>query len=697
MKKTVLLIWVALITVSCDLLFNRDSDSTPPTEDIAVSAVNASPSVIKGEIATVEVTVKNSGNLNINEGIEITLSDITEEVQIGTQVIEDGLARNDSVILNYNWNTGSSEVGDHTIVASHNYNDDNNDNDSLMSALKINAPDITDLAISTIIVPDMVDKGKVVDVEVILKNVGNQDVAEEVTVTLNDDTDGTIIAKQTFSEGIATNDSTTLIFNWSTSEASIGNHTLTASHEFSDENSANDARTKSITVNEAPVPDIAIISLEVPEEATQGDEVNISFTIENIGTKDAQEDFEVILTDQTDGNELARQAITDGLAVGDKIVISLIWDTDGASIGEHTLESRHSFNDENKSNDTKTAGMIINEVPVTDIAITEVNAEPTSTYQGEKEVTVSVTVKNMGNQEVENPLEVTLTDKTDGKTIETKTINNLPSGGESETFTFNWGTENASVGDHELVVEHNLNDDDNTNNSGSVTVFVDEPPFIDLELISISAPSSATMGDTVTVTARVQNRGNRNVDQPIDIKLTDDTDGTTISIITIGEGLVEGESKNVSFEWDTKDESLGEHKLTASHDLDDDNSSNDSRSLTVTIIEPIFFDIAVTDIEADDRVERGDFVDIKVTLKNQGNRDVNSDITVTLRNERTGSTIGTQFIRGGLEEGKSTSRTFSWFTIGAPPGNHTLIATHDFDDDEDSNNSLSKDIFIEND
>ena len=697
MNKTGLLVLAALMAVSCDLLFNRDSDSTPPTKDIAVSAINASPSVIKGEIATVEVTVKNPGNLNINEEIEIKLTDLTEEVLIGTQIIENGLARNDSVVLNYNWKTDNSEVGDHTIIASHNYNDDNIDNDSLMSALKINAADITDLTISTINVPDMVDRGNVVDVEVILKNVGNQDVAEAVTVTLNDDTDGTIIGKQTFSEGITNNDSTTLIFNWSTDEVSIGNHSLTASHAFSDENSANDALTKSIIVNEAPVADIAVISLDAPNEATQGDKVNISFTLENVGTKDTQEDFEAVLTDQTDGNELTRQIINGGLAVGDKIVISLNWNTEGASIGEHTLEARHNFNDDNKSNDTQATGIIINEVPLTDIAITEVNAEPTSTYQGEKEVTVSVIVENLGNQEIDNPLEVTLTDKTDGKTIETKTLNNVPSEGQSETMTFKWITKEASVSEHELFIEHNLDDDDNSNNSGSVTVFVDEPPFIDLSLVSISAPSSATMGDTVTVTARVNNSGNRNINQPIDIRLTDDTDGTTIGIVTIVEGLAQGESKNVSFDWDSEDASLGEHTLTASHELDDDNNSNDSRSLTITIIEPIFLDIAITDIEAEERVERGDFVDIKVTLKNQGNRDVNSIITVTLRNQRTGSIIGTQLINGGLEKGKTTTRTFGWFTIAAPTGNHTLIATHNYDDDNNSNNSRSKDIFIEDD
>lgn len=697
MNKTGLLVLAALMAVSCDLLFNRDSDSTPPTKDIAVSAINASPSVIKGEIATVEVTVKNPGNLNINEEIEIKLTDLTEEVLIGTQIIENGLARNDSVVLNYNWKTDNSEVGDHTIIASHNYNDDNIDNDSLMSALKINAADITDLTISTINVPDMVDRGNVVDVEVILKNVGNQDVAEAVTVTLNDDTDGTIIGKQTFSEGITNNDSTTLIFNWSTDEVSIGNHSLTASHAFSDENSANDALTKSIIVNEAPVADIAVISLDAPNEATQGDKVNISFTLENVGTKDTQEDFEAVLTDQTDGNELTRQIINGGLAVGDKIVISLNWNTEGASIGEHTLEARHNFNDDNKSNDTQATGIIINEVPLTDIAITEVNAEPTSTYQGEKEVTVSVIVENLGNQEIDNPLEVTLTDKTDGKTIETKTLNNVPSEGQSETMTFKWITKEASVSEHELFIEHNLDDDDNSNNSGSVTVFVDEPPFIDLSLVSISAPSSATMGDTVTVTARVNNSGNRNINQPIDIRLTDDTDGTTIGIVTIVEGLAQGESKNVSFDWDSEDASLGEHTLTASHELDDDNNSDDSRSLTITIIEPIFLDIAITDIEAEERVERGDFVDIKVTLKNQGNRDVNSIITVTLRNQRTGSIIGTQLINGGLEKGKTTTRTFGWFTIAAPTGNHTLIATHNYDDDNNSNNSRSKDIFIEDD
>jgi hypothetical protein len=205
------------------------------------------------------------------------------------------------------------------------------------------------------------------------------------------------------------------------------------------------------------------------------------------------------------------------------------------------------------------------------------------------------------------------------------------------------------------------------------------------------------MGDTVTVTTRVNNNGNRNIDQPIDIRLTDDTDGTTIGIVTIAEGLAEGESKNISFNWDTEDVSIGQHTISASHDLDDDDNGNDSSSLTIVINEPIFFDIAVTDIGAKDQIERGDFVEIKVTLENKGNRDVNSRITVTLRNQTTGSIIGVQFINSGLEKGKFTSRTFGWLATRTPSGINTLVATHDFDDDKESNNSRTKEIFIEDD
>lgn len=695
MKKTFLIVLAALMTVSCDLLFNRDSDSIPPTNDIAVTAINTSPSATIGEVIKIDVTVMNPGNLDVKDEIEITLINRTEGVIIGTSTIAEGLARSDSVILSYSWDTRESLAGDHTIVAAHNIIDDNVTNDSLMAVLKIIDPDITDLAIVSVSAPDMVNEGETVEVGVTVKNVGNQEVNNAVTIILKDKTTGIDIGSQTVDEGITIGDSVIVTFNWDTEGEPLGVHDLEACHRFGDENPANDSLSQSVTVNEAQAADLAITQFDVRGSATQGENIPVSVTVQNIGNLDTSESFEIILRDQTDDIQLAQQTISDGLASGNKVVISFNWDTDQASIGEHTLIASQNLKDINDANDTLTTQITINEIPVTDIAIINVSADPTSTYQGEKKVVVSVTVVNLGNQDVKNALNVTLTDQTDGKTIETKILNNGLSEGSSETLTFMWDTQNASVGNHILVVVHGLDDDDNANNTGSVTVFVDEPPFIDVEVISISAAFSARLGDKVTVTAQLRNGGNRDINESITVTLIDETDTITIDTDrnTLSAGLDEGEVRTVTFEWDTKGASRGDHTLTVSHDLNDDNRSNDSRSHTIAII---FLDIAITGIEANDRVEQGDVLNVKVTLENKGNWDITQSITVMLFDQEVGSRIGDpQVIPGGLQVGKSVSIFFNWFTFGVSTGPHTLLATHDFDDDDDTNNSRSIVVTVE--
>src|SRR5439155_923520 len=49
--------------------------------------------------------------------------------------------------------------------------------------------------------------------------------------------------------GLAAGASTTLTFSWNTTASSIGNHTLTASHDFTDENAANNQASTTVTVN----------------------------------------------------------------------------------------------------------------------------------------------------------------------------------------------------------------------------------------------------------------------------------------------------------------------------------------------------------------------------------------------------------------------------------------------------------------
>jgi hypothetical protein len=94
-------------------------------------------------------------------------------------------------------------------------------------------------------------QGDVASVDVTVENVGNQDVTSDINVTLTDDTDGITIGTQTISGGLAAGASATLPFSWDTAGASLGDHILTASHDFADDDVANDSRSTTVMVTES--------------------------------------------------------------------------------------------------------------------------------------------------------------------------------------------------------------------------------------------------------------------------------------------------------------------------------------------------------------------------------------------------------------------------------------------------------------
>jgi hypothetical protein len=106
---------------------------------------------------------------------------------------------------------------------------------------------VTDIAITSVSAPSSVTQGATANVLVTVQNVGNQPVGSSMDVTLTDVTGGTIIGTQTV-PGLAASASTTLTYNWNTTGASLGTHMLTASHNFTDDNAANNQRSTNVTI-----------------------------------------------------------------------------------------------------------------------------------------------------------------------------------------------------------------------------------------------------------------------------------------------------------------------------------------------------------------------------------------------------------------------------------------------------------------
>jgi hypothetical protein len=120
---------------------------------------------------------------------------------------------------------------------------------------------LTDVAVNSVTAPGSATQGATVNVSVVVRNAGNQPVGA-FDVTLDEQPDGVTIGTQSVA-GLAPGATTTLSFSWNTTSASLGAHTLSARHNFTDENAANDAASTTVQVNAfVPTVDIHVGDLD---------------------------------------------------------------------------------------------------------------------------------------------------------------------------------------------------------------------------------------------------------------------------------------------------------------------------------------------------------------------------------------------------------------------------------------------------
>jgi hypothetical protein len=110
-------------------------------------------------------------------------------------------------------------------------------------------------------------------------------------------------------------------------------------------------------------------------------------------------------------------------------------------------------------------------------------------------------------------------------------------------------------------------------------------PVTDVAVTDVSAPSAVTGGTSPDVTVTVRNLGNQDVTDSFDAILLDDTDGVTIGVQPVP-GLAAGATTTVTFNWNTAGSSLGDHTLSASHDLTDADPGNNQRTTIVAVTDP---------------------------------------------------------------------------------------------------------------
>src|SRR6266566_678362 len=564
-----------------DLVLNRfgvriDGFAPPPPgplTDLAVTSVSG-PSTIVNVAANVTVTVKNFGNQDVSS-FDVSLEDTTDHVTVGTQTVA-GLTAGTATNMSFAWTPRSA--GDHVLIGRHSLSDDKASNNQRFATVTV-MPAVTDVAVSSISSSGPLIQGHVVDVAVTVANIGNQNVASSFDVTLQDSTAGVALGTQTVA-GLTVGARTTLTFSWNLTGASLGAHTLLATQSFTDDNTANNQNRTVATVNPKPT-DIALPWITGPRSVIQGDTAHVVVTVQNVGEVDVSANFDLVLTDARAGVTIGTQTVTGGLVVGGSTTRTFNWNTTGAALGSHTLVGTQTLADDSAADNQSSTTARVNP-PSMDVAVTGMTA-PASVTQGNTP-TISVTVQNVGGQDVSSSFNIVLTDATAGVTIGTQTVAGLALGA-SATRYFNWNTTGATVGGHNLVATQSLADDSAANNERSTTVDITSAPA-DIAVVSVTAPSQVTVGDTAPVVVTVQNVGGQDVTNNFDVVLTDGTAGNAILGTQSIFGVAAGASVTLTFNWNTAGAGIGGNILTATQKQADANSSNNARATSITVNPP---------------------------------------------------------------------------------------------------------------
>jgi hypothetical protein len=336
----------------------------------------------------------------------------------------------------------------------------------------------TDLEIGPLTVPAPVVEEDTVDIDVTVRNAGNQDISGDIEITLTDN--GIVYASQTIMGGLIAGTPTSVTFPWSASRPPV-DHVLEASHNLTDDNSDNDASSTTVSVQEA-VTDIGITNISAPSSVVAGENVDVVVTVENLGNRAVGQNIAVTLVD--DHGFDATDTITGGLVAGSSEQITFTWSA--SSEDAYMLVASHDYNggddnqgDDNPSNDS--ASTIVNvETPFTDVAISSITA-PDTVSEGDNR-NVVVRVENLGNQDVTVPIEVQLTsdNTTDSNSVDdiligTQSIDTGLVKGAFRDVTFQWDTTGAAHGIHALEALHLLSDAVSANDVGTASVEVTPP------------------------------------------------------------------------------------------------------------------------------------------------------------------------------------------------------------------------------
>ena len=328
-----------------------------------------------------------------------------------------------------------------------------------------NIPYGHDVAVTNVVTPVTAIIGDNVTIDVTVANEGSFTETFNLTVYAN----ATHVGNQTITD-LASGGTEIANFIWNTTDITAGSYVINATAWLPDIDVTDNNKTATIEIK--TFHDIALISLQTPDEAILGDFVTINATIENQGTFEETVNLTIC-------HQLVVPSPPTPTAINITIfqlakrpaseTISVSWNTTGLAKGRYRINATVTIAQDEDPNDNSTIAFV--RLLGHDVAITDISSTA-AVFIGEP-ATINVTVRNVGS--FEETFDVTVTYGLNNDLIGIQQVVSLPAE-DSVTLSFIWDTTDIIAGLYKINVTAWLSADVNpTNNYKADAVAVATP------------------------------------------------------------------------------------------------------------------------------------------------------------------------------------------------------------------------------
>ncbi|WP_247730467.1 PQQ-binding-like beta-propeller repeat protein [Halovivax limisalsi] len=340
--------------------------------------------------------------------------------------------------------------------------------------------------------------------------------------------------------GLSPGESRRIELAWETDEGDDGDHTATVA-------SSSAVDTRPVTVTPPPAGEFELVAVEAETPVTAGEAVSVAAEVANVGTDDATRNVTLdVAGERVDSVERT-------LAPNETGTVALTWETEPGDVGTHALSVA--------TDGSSAAVNVTVEAPGDgpDVRLTNVTTNEPVT-EGEY-LDVVAELENVGDAAATQSVTLEI----DGDEVDAVTVDLVPN--ESTTETLRWPTDSGDAGTYQARVS-------TANHSATRTVTVSPSSSAHFRVTDVTTNAPVAAGESLAVTATVENVGGDVGTQPIELSKFDGTvvDATNITLAVSGWATVE-------LRWETDATDVGTGTVTVASD-------DDANSATVEIVDP---------------------------------------------------------------------------------------------------------------